>query len=61
MAKHTFTVTNILFAVAIVGLIGAVNSMDMDNEIMEAKEYCTNVEQGVWPDYEQKYDLICQK
>lgn len=36
-----------------------VSTMDYQDEVMEQKHYCEMVEQGHWPDYEEKYDEVC--
>lgn len=50
----------IVFAVIVV-LIGLVGHMDQKDEIIELRIYCENVRDGVWPDYNNIYELECKK
>lgn len=45
------TIMLIIFAI--------VSNMDYEDELLEQQHYCDMVEQGHWPDYEEKYDEVC--
>ena len=44
---------------AIVAII-AVNTMSFQDEVRQQSEYCQNVRDGIWPDYQKTFESECK-
>lgn len=44
---------------AIVAIV-AVNTMSFQDEVQQQSEYCQNVRDGIWPDYQQTFESECK-
>ena len=51
---------NVFIGLAIGLLLGVVGSMDYEDAKAEEALYCSNVKNGVWPDYEGTYAKVCE-
>ncbi len=49
-----------LAALAIFAAFGVVGSMDYEDAKAEEALYCSNVKNGVWPDYKGTYAKVCE-
>lgn len=50
----------VFIGIAIGLLLGVVGSMDYEDAKAEEALYCSNVKNGVWPDYEGIYAKVCE-
>ena len=50
----------VLIAVAVVALFGIVGHFDYEDAKAEEALYCSNVKNGVWPDYDGIYADVCE-
>ena len=46
--------------VALSAAIGLAHSLSYQDALQEQQSYCSNVEQGTWPDYKKNYDKVCK-
>ncbi len=51
----------VLVVVAVLALLGVVGQMDYEDELAQEANYCKNVRDGVWPDYDNIYEEVCKK
>lgn len=49
----------LLAALLVLLALGTAGSLDMDEAARQADEYCGNVHEGLWPDYEGTYRDRC--
>ena len=50
----------ILIVAAVVALFGIVGHFDYEDAKAEEALYCSNVKNGVWPDYDGIYADVCE-
>ena len=50
----------ILIVAAVVALFGIVGHFDYEDAKAEEALYCSNVKNGVWPDYDGTYAKVCE-
>jgi len=50
----------VLIVAAVVALFGIVGHFDYEDAKAEEALYCSNVKNGVWPDYEGTYKNFCE-
>ncbi len=51
---------SVFIGLAIGLLLGVVGSMDYEDAKAEEALYCSNVKNGVWPDYDGIYADVCE-
>ena len=51
---------SVFIGIAIGLLLGVVGSMDYEDAKAEEALYCSNVKNGVWPDYDGTYAKVCE-
>lgn len=51
---------SVFIGIAIGLLLGVVGSMDYEDAKAEEALYCSNVKNGVWPDYDGIYADVCE-
>lgn len=49
----------LLAALLVLLALGTAGSLDMDEAARQADEYCGNVHEGLWPDYDETYRDRC--
>ena len=50
----------ILFVVIFGMLVGFAGRMDCEDAVAEEALYCSNVKNGIWPDYDGIYADVCE-
>ena len=50
----------VLIVAAVVALFGIVGHFDYEDAKAEEALYCSNVKNGVWPDYDGTYAKVCE-
>ena len=45
--------------IAVLLLIGVVGHFDYEDAKLSEQNYCQNVHDGIWPDYNSIYDEVC--
>lgn len=53
------TAINVLLTILVVFMVSLVGNMDMKDQQKQVEVYCKNVKEGVWPDYQRKYNSQC--
>ena len=54
--------TKVAYAIYILLGIAAyslVSNMDFEDALNQERHYCQMVREGVWPDYQENYDEVC--
>ena len=46
--------------IALSTAIGLAHSLSYQDAIADQQAYCTNVEQGTWPDYKKNFENVCK-
>jgi len=50
-----------VFLAIIIVLAGIAGTSDFETELLEARAYCTNVTEGLWPDYNGNVQEVCDE
>ena len=45
---------------ALSSAIGLAHSLSYHDALADQQTYCSNVDQGIWPDYKKNYEKVCK-
>lgn len=57
----TIAINKMFVTVIIISLLVLSCEMESEDKASELVAYCQNVQDGVWPDYEEKFDSACSE
>lgn len=62
MSEHakTLIVSSVIWFVLCVSF-AIVSNMEYEDGRLRQQEYCTNVAQGLWPDYNENFKEVCNE